>query len=956
MRGSTSRSPLGILGATGAIGAAGAAALAALLALGGLAPLAAHASDAVLAHASGVEIVDIDGDTLLAPTPLAEWSAGAAVARTAASTGDVLKENTTRTTGLTATAGPTGATSAITSGQLQLRDRPAIVFSGLTVSCTPGGAPAAHLDRLTVGGADVTADANATPGWSRDLPESVYGATRVIVGATTAGDDGSATTVGIDVEAEAGASEIWRVRAGSVTCAAASAAPIPTPSASPTPAPTPAPDPDPTPAPDPTPGPDPAPAPASGRVATGVTVTAPDGTRVIDGQPRVEGLDRRATADALQATDGSAEHAASVRVETGADGTTTIGVGSFEQLPGAPADPLAEYRWTAFRVYGLTATITPAGAVSTEFADPGSAVFVDGRWIDATTDLYTGVDEQGAPRVTVAFGEHETAADGTVTVTAVHYRDLTGAHPDVRLGTVVVPPAAGQVVGAYGVGVTAADGTVLVAPQPAATVAAPHASADAVTGTGTDPDTASAVAVDLGTGDAAGTATVDVGAFRQVPGASTDPRADYRWPALRVAGLHAAVSAAGAMTVSFADAGNAVFVNGVWIDTTTDLYTGVDEQGTPRVEVRFGERTVAADGTVTLTALHYRDLTGRHPEVRLGVVTVAAGGSTTPAPDPSPTPVPIVPDSAPAGWSAYGIRATGPSAVAATPVARPADEAGPAGTSAASPSAASPSALAPDTLAPDTLGTPRAVAASDAAAASTAAPAAATDAGTTAGDGAAGQIRATGVRLTSSTASGSAALDDVSLYPGSRLAVRIQGLRVEVADGTARVTSDGGSVAGTPLAAGDIAPGTRFALPDGGSAVLAEDVTAGASRTVTGLHLVDASGLDADVSAAVVTTAAVAADPGGTGTTPGGSSSGGSASSPAGTGGAASPGVLSADGSSPAGTSGASGLGSLRGALPRTGSSPASTLALAALLLVVGSASALEARRRRARTGRPARP
>ncbi|RII87674.1 hypothetical protein DZF98_15700, partial [Clavibacter californiensis] len=410
----------------------------------------------------------------------------------------------------------------------------------------------------------------------------------------------------------------------------------------------------------PTPAPDPAPAPASGRVATGVTVTSPDGTRVIDGQPRVDGLDRSATADSLTASDGSPEHAASVRVETGADGTTTVGVGSFEQLPGSTADPLAEYRWTAFRVYGLTATITPAGAVSTEFADPGSAVFVDGRWIDATTDLYTGVDEQGAPRVTVAFGEHETAADGTVTVTAVHYRDLTGAHPDVRLGTVVVPPAAGQVVGAYGVGVTAADGTVLVAPQPAATVAAPHASADAVAGTGTDPDTASAVAVDLGTGDAAGTATVDVGAFRQVPGASTDPLADYRWPALRVAGLHAAVSAAGAMTVSFADAGNAVFVNGVWIDTTTDLYTGVDEQGTPRVEVRFGERTVAADGTVTLTALHYRDLTGRHPEVRLGVVTVAAGGSTTPAPDPSPTPVPIVPDSAPAGWSAYGIRATGP--------------------------------------------------------------------------------------------------------------------------------------------------------------------------------------------------------------------------------------------------------------------------------------------------------
>jgi len=923
MRGSTSRPSRGLLGATGAT------ALAALLALGGLAPLAAHAADVVLARASGVEIVDIDGETLTAPTPLAEWSAGQAVTREAASTGDVLKLNTTQTTGHRSTAGPTGASSTIASGTLQLRDRPAIVFSGLTVSCTPGGTPAVHLDRLTVGGADVTADANATPGWSRDLPESVYGATRVIVGATTAGDDGSATTVGIDLEAEAGASEIWRVRAGSVTCAAVAAVPIPTPTASPTPAPTPAPDPDPTPAPDPTPVPDPAP--ASGRVATGVTVTAADGTRVIDGQPRVEGLDRKATADALAATDGSADHAGSVRVETGADGTTTIGVGSFEQLPGSPADPLAEYRWTAFRVYGLTVTVTPTGAVSTEFADPGNAVFVDGRWIDATTDLYTGVDEQGAPRVTVAFGEHETAADGTVTVTGVHYRDLTGAHPDVRLGTVVVPPAAGQVVGAYGVGVTASDGTVLVAPQPAATVAAPHASADAVTGTGTDPDTASAIAVDLGTGSASGTATVDVGAFRQVPDAATDPLADYRWPALRVAGLHAAVSAAGAMTVSFPDAGNAVFVNGVWIDTTTDLYTGVDEHGTPRVEVRFGERSVAADGTVTLTALHYRDLTGRHPEVRLGVVTVAAGSGTTPAPDPSPTPVVIVPDTAPTGWSAYGIRATGPSAVAATPVARPDGAASGAAT-----------AISPDALT---------------------ASEAATDPAATAGDGAAGQIRATGIHLASSSGSGSATLDDVALYPGSRLAVAIRGLRVEVADGAVRVSSDGGSIAGAALAAGDIAPGTRFALPDGGSAVLAEDVTAGASRTVTGLHLVDASGLDADVSAAVVTTAAVAVSPGGSGdpgTTSGGSASGGAASggsssAAAGTG-TASPGALSADGSSPAGTSGASAIMGRGGSLPRTGSSPASALALAALLLVVGSAGALEARRRRrARTGHPTR-
>ncbi|RIJ48484.1 hypothetical protein DZF99_16795, partial [Clavibacter phaseoli] len=153
-----------------------------------------------------------------------------------------------RTTGLSSTAGPTGATSAIASGEFTPRDRPAIVFSGLTVACTPGGTPAVHLERLTIGGVDVTADANTTPGWSRDLPESVYGATRVIVGSTAKADDGSVTTVGIDVEAGPGASEIWRVRAGSVTCAGAAASiPTPTPTPTPRPAPTPAPQPTPEP-------------------------------------------------------------------------------------------------------------------------------------------------------------------------------------------------------------------------------------------------------------------------------------------------------------------------------------------------------------------------------------------------------------------------------------------------------------------------------------------------------------------------------------------------------------------------------------------------------------------------------------------------------------------------------------------------------------------------------------
>jgi hypothetical protein len=407
-----------------------------------------------------------------------------------------------------------------------------------------------------------------------------------------------------------------------------------------------------------------------------VQVTAPDGTVLIDGQPTVTGVAKR-TADRVDAADGSPSTARGVTVSTAADGTSDVHLDSFEQIPDRASDPVAEYRWPALRVYGLDAHLTPEGTMTVDFANESNAVFVNGVWINTATDLYTGVDADGKERVSVAFGERTVHADGSTTLTALHYRDLTGAHPDVRLGAVTIParassPTDARVTAAFGVGVRGTDGTALVAPQPRITSAGEHRSAARIDATAGYP--ARATDVTAAIGDDGDTATISVGHFEQIPDEATDPVAAYRWPALRVNGLHAEVTAAGTMTVSFDDESNAVFVNGVWINTATDLYTGLAPDGTERVRVHIGERTENPDGTVTLTALRYEDLTGTHPDVLLGQVTLAAA---QPAPDPTPggggtTPTPEPHDPAIARWHAFALRASGPSDVPAQPVAAPA--------------------------------------------------------------------------------------------------------------------------------------------------------------------------------------------------------------------------------------------------------------------------------------------
>jgi hypothetical protein len=756
-----------------------AVALAAAMLLGlGIATPALAADGAPLARASGVEVVDIDGGTLTRPTPAVEWRSGEAVEARADGTTDVLKLNTTQTTGLRTTAGPDGAVSTIASGTFTLRDRPEVTFRDLRVACAPGADPVVTFGSLSIGGTDVTAEATARPGWSTDLPDSRYGPTRVLVGTTTTSADGTATTVGLRIDGDSGASEISRVRAGSVTCAPAATWPTPMPTPTPTPAPTAAPSPEPAPAPTPGPAPEPSAPPAAdpddaarARSVTGVTVTAADGTVLVDGQPALTGTGTR-TADRVAATDGSPSTGRGVTVTTTADGASGIGIDSFEQVPDAATDPVAAYRWPALRVYGLHAHVTPEGMMTVGFDDESSAVFVNGVWINTATDLYTGVDAEGEERVRVRFGERVVNPDGSTTLTALHYTDLTGTLPEVALGTVTLPaPAASpapdaRVTEAWGVGVTAADGSTLVSPQPRVTAAGDRRSAERITASEGYPARATDVTAAIGA--AGDTATLTVGHYEQVPGEGDDPVAEYRWPALKVNGLRAEVTADGTMEVTFDDEANAVFVNGVWINTATDLYTGLDGDGDERVRVHVGERVENADGTVTLTALHYEDLTGTYPEVRLGQVTITptAGGDPGDGDgDGAPTPAPGTDEPAPGRWSAYGLRSTGASDVGAQPLAAPAASGGPV-----------------------------------------------TDRADVVDDGGAGQLRVTGASVRSAPDRGEVRLDRVVLFPGTRLAGELRDVRVTVAGTATTVTTGGGRVAGTTIAAGPVAADTRVQL------------------------------------------------------------------------------------------------------------------------------------------------
>lgn len=371
------------------------------LALVGAGIGAGHSSGAQAAalpstSAYGIQMLDADGGTLRSPAPLSEWTSGDTVSGSLADTGDVFSLNTTRTTGLDSRAASDGAQASVASGTFQLRDRVPVAFTGLRVECGTDGSTSLSLDSLTVDGKDVLDRTRLSSGYTLTLPTSpTWGSTKLIVGERTV-DRGRVQVTGLRIEAEAGWSEIWRVRLGVAACAPDTSAP------------------------------------AQPAVVSGVTVTAPGGAALLTGGPRLS-EEGTATAQSVRSA-GSPSIATDVSIGHAADASSTFSVGSFTQIP--DASELGEYRWSALRVYGLSLTVDPDGSSRIAFADTGSAVFANGIWINTGTDLYTGVDADGAPRVRVHLNERVPQADGSILITALRYEDLTGAYPSVSLGTV----------------------------------------------------------------------------------------------------------------------------------------------------------------------------------------------------------------------------------------------------------------------------------------------------------------------------------------------------------------------------------------------------------------------------------------------------------------------------------------------------------------------------------------
>lgn len=350
--------------------------------------------------ASGIQMLDADGGALQQPAPLSEWTGGATVENSLAQTGDVLKLNTTRTTGVTARAASDGAQATIDSGLFQLRDRVPIAFTGLRASCGTDGSTSVTFDTLTVDGKNVLNTSKLSAGYTVALPTSAtWGSTRLIVGERTV-DRGRAQVTALRIEAEAGWSEIWRVRLGVAVCAPAAL--------------------------------------ASPALVSGVTVTAPSGAVLIPGAPHLD-AEGSVSAQAVSGT-APASAASDVSVAHAADGSSAVSVGSFRQVPDTSS--VGDYMWSALRVYGLRLSVDSDGSSRLTFADTGSAVFVNGIWINTGTDLYTGVDATGSPRVRVHLNERVAQSDGSVLITALRYEDLTGAYPAVSLGVVRWSPAA----------------------------------------------------------------------------------------------------------------------------------------------------------------------------------------------------------------------------------------------------------------------------------------------------------------------------------------------------------------------------------------------------------------------------------------------------------------------------------------------------------------------------------
>lgn len=382
---------------------AGLSALAVLCALAiHIAPeRSAQAAETAATSAYGVRILDADGEVRQNAAPLSEWSSGATVTNSLDSTGDFFKLNTTQSHHLSSRAASDGASASIESGSYQLRDRPDVAFTDLKATCTRDGGTEVSFGSLSVDGKNILNQDKLTNGYTYNLPDSDrYGSTTLHIAERASDANGRTTATALRIEGEAGASEIWRVQLGVVSCAAAPV--VQTPAA-----------------------------------ASGITVTAQDGTPIIDQQPRID-----TTGSVSSDTVESKEHhitASNISVKRSDDGSAHVSLDSFEQVP--DTSDIGMYMWSALRVYGLSLDVKSDGSSSVSFAGGTSGVFVNGVWINSGTDLYTGMDANGNARVHVYFNERITNADGSITINALRYQDLTGAYPSVILGQTRWSPA-----------------------------------------------------------------------------------------------------------------------------------------------------------------------------------------------------------------------------------------------------------------------------------------------------------------------------------------------------------------------------------------------------------------------------------------------------------------------------------------------------------------------------------
>lgn len=577
---------------------------------------AVAATPPALTSAYGIQMSDSDGGTLQAQAPLSEFSSGATVENSLASTGDVYRLNTTRTTGLTSRAASDGALARVESGTFQLRDRVPVAFSGLEATCGVDGTTSVSFDSLTVDGVNVLDTARLGAGYTYDLPNSAtWGPTKLYIGERTV-VSGRVQVTALRIEAAAGWSEIWRVRLGTAACTPAATV-------------------------------------ATDSLVSGVSVTSPTGASLIPGAPRLTEPGSVTATDVRAA--GSASKASDVTVSHSADGSSSVRIGSFTQIQDTSS--VGEYMWSALRVYGLDLEVAADGTSRVSFDRDFSAVFVNGVWINTGTDLYTGLDGNGVPRVTVHLNERVTQADGSVLITALRYEDLTGRYPAVRLGTVrytapavtpdpgpqpepvtdpVLPPRFAFAIDAHGP--SAITPAVLSArPVEGSTNTAPSSANATAVGDGA----AGQIAVtDAATNSTADSSTVSLGALSLYPGSSAEVA--LRDVKLVVTGTSISVTTGGGTVAGTAVPAGAIAPNTVIPVAGRTMTVTLNKQAASASARRSGApaegapASRAAEGAITVTAVDVNDERGVGSHVRVGVVTADALEIPDPVPGTDP--------------------------------------------------------------------------------------------------------------------------------------------------------------------------------------------------------------------------------------------------------------------------------------------------------------------------------